>query len=63
MNLECKTKGVFAIAFLAKKIRFSYGSLRISQITNFKNRSFSSNQGIVQIEPNSVWSIPCVSKL
>ena len=46
-----------------KKVSFSYGNLRISQITNFKNRSFSSGQGVFQIEPNSVWSIPCVSKM
>ena len=63
MYLECKTKRIFGIACLGKKVSFSYGNLRISQITNFKNRSFSSGQGVVQIEPNSVWSIPCVSRV
>ena len=60
MYLECKTKGNFAIALLAKKLGFSYGNLRISQITNFKIRSFSSGQGFVQIKPNSAWSVPWV---
>ena len=46
-----------------KKNSFLYGNLRISRITNFKNRSFSSGQGVVQIEPNSVYSIPCVPKI
>ena len=46
-----------------KKVRFSYGNLRISRITNFENRSFSSGQGVVQITPNSVWSIPWVPRV
>ena len=46
-----------------KKVNFSYGNLRISQITNFKNRSFSSGQGVVQIESNSLWSIQRVPRL
>ena len=46
-----------------KKVSFSYGNLRISQITNFKNRSFSSGQGVVQSEPNLVWSISCVPRV
>ena len=46
-----------------KKVSFSYGNLRISQITNFKNRSFSKGQGVVQSEPNSVSSIPWVIRL
>ena len=56
-HLESKTKSILAIACLGKKVSISYGNLRISQITNFKNRSFSSGQGVVQIEPNWVWSI------
>ena len=63
MYLECNAKEMFAIAFLGKKVKFSYGNLRISRIRNFKNRSFSSGQGVVQIKPNSAWSIPCVLKL
>ena len=38
------------------------GNLRISRITNFKNRSFISGQGVVQIDPNLVWSIPRVGR-
>ena len=30
------------------------------RIFNFKNRSFSWGQGVVQNKPNSVWSIPSV---
>ena len=61
--LDCKTKRIFAIVCLGKKVSFSYGNLRISQKTNFKNRSFSSGQGVVQIEPYSVWSIPFVYRV
>ena len=46
-----------------KKVSFSYGSLLLFQINNFKNRSFSSGQGLVQIKPNSEWSIPCVPRV
>ena len=46
-----------------KKVSFSYGNLRISQITNFKNRSFSKGQGVVQSEPNLAWSISCVPRV
>ena len=45
-----------------KKVSVSYGNLLLFQINNFKNRSFLSGQGVVQNEPNSVWSIPCVVK-
>ena len=41
---------------------FSYGNFRISRIRSFKNRSFSSGQEVVQIEPISVWSILCAPK-
>ena len=46
-----------------KKVSISYGNLRISQITNLKGRSFSSREGVVEIEPNSVSSIPCVTRI
>ena len=46
-----------------KKVIYSYGSLRISQLTKFKNRSFESGQGVVQFEPNIVWSIHCVCEV
>ena len=53
----------FCYSLPRKKVSFSYGNLRISQITNVKNRSFLSGQGVVQIKPNSVWSIPYVPRV
>ena len=53
MYLDRNVKRIFAIAFLGEN-RFSYGNFRISRITDFKNRSFSSGQGLVQIKPKSV---------
>ena len=58
--LECKTKRFFGIACIGKKLGFH--KIRYSRNSNFKNRSFSSGQGNVQIEPNSV-SIHCVLRL
>ena len=55
----------FCYSLTRKKVSFSYGLLRISRVTNFKIRYFSSGQGVVQIEPNSVCSIfaiACVGK-
>ena len=46
-----------------KKVRLSYGNLRISRLANFENRSFLSGQAVVQIKPNLVWSIPRVGRL
>ena len=65
VHLESRTKRVFAIACLGKKkkVSFSYGNLRIFRIFNFKNRSFSSGQGVVEIKPNWVWSIPWASRV
>ena len=60
--LESKTERIFAIACLGKKVSFSYGNLLLFRINNFKNRSFSSGQGVVQSEPNSVLSIPWVPR-
>ena len=45
------------VYFAWEKRNFSYGNLRISRLANFKNRSFSSGQGVVQIEQKSVWSL------
>ena len=56
-------KKIFWYSLPRKKVSFSYGNLRISQITNFKNRSFSLGQKVVQINPNSVCSIPCVPRV
>ena len=50
--LSFNAKKMVRLNFLEKKVSFSYGNLRISRITNFKNRSFLSDQGVVQSEPN-----------
>ena len=63
MYLKRITKRNFCYSFSRKKVRFSYGNLRISRITNFKNRSFSSGQGVVQSEPNWVLSIPWMPRV
>ena len=54
---------MFAIACIGKKVRFSYEILRVLQMTNFKNRSFPWGQGIVQINPNLVRSVPCEGRV
>ena len=46
-----------------KKVSFSYGNLRLFQISNFKNKSFLTGQEVVQIKPNLVCSIPRVVRL
>ena len=56
-------KKSFWYILLGKKRKFSYGTLGISRLANFKNRFFSSGQGVVQIKPNSVWSITVVVKV
>ena len=58
--IRVQNKKNFWYSLPRKKVRFSYGNLRISRITNFENRSFSLGQEVIQIERNSVWSIPCV---
>ena len=61
---ESNTKRIFGIACVGKKLVFhTDGNLRISRIKNFKNRSFSSGQEFLQIEPISVWSIPCAPRV
>ena len=49
--LGCSAKRMVRLTFL-EKVSISYGILRISRITYFKNRSFVSGQGVVQSEPN-----------
>ena len=46
-----------------KKVSFSYGNVQLFRISNFKNRSFSYGQGVVQSEPNSALSIPWVPRV
>ena len=45
--LGCNAKRMVGLTFLEKKVSFSYGNLLLFQINNFKNRSFSSGQGVV----------------
>ena len=52
MYPESKVKKNFAIACRGKKLRSSYGILRISRLASFNYRYFSSVLEVVQIEPN-----------
>ena len=61
-NQSVKRKKIL-LQLAQEKVSYSYGSLRISRLANFKNKSFSSVQGVVQIKPNLVWSIPGVGRL
>ena len=60
--LESKTERIFGIACL-EKVSISYGNLLLFRINNFKNRSFSSGQGVLQSEPNPAWSIPWMPRV
>ena len=61
--LDCKTERIVIIARLEKKFRISIGNIDFLAYSIFKNIEISSGQGVVQIEPNLVWSIPCVSRV
>ena len=60
LYVESKAKRILAIACLGKKLVFHTEIIRIN---NFKNRSFSSGQVVVQSEPNSALSIPWVPRV
>ena len=64
--LECKTKRIFGIACL-EKISYFNRQCRLFRLlfaySILKNIEISSGQGVVQIEPNSVWSIPWVPRV
>ena len=66
MYLECKTERIVGIACLDKKFviqsEISTYSL-IIRLFFFKMIEILSDQGVVQIEPNSVSSIPWVTRL
>ena len=51
--VECKTKRIFGIACLGKKVSISYGNFLLFRISNLENRSFSYGQKLLEIEPNS----------
>ena len=53
-------RSIFRVLFGLVHLRSGSLNLRISRIPNFKIRSFLSGHGVVQIQLNSVWSIPCL---
>ena len=63
MYLKSRTKRVFAIACPGKKVSFAIGNIELFAYSIFKNIEILSGQGVIQIKPNSVWSIPCVFKV
>ena len=66
MYLECKTERIVGIACLDKKFVFQSEISTYSLIIRlffFKMIEILSDQGVVQIEPNSVSSIPWVTGL
>ena len=62
MYLECK-KNNFWYSLPRKKVSFSYGNFDLFAYSILKNIEILSDQGVVQIEANSVWSIPFVGRL
>ena len=61
--LESKTERIFAIACLGKKLVFHTEMCNYFEYLIFKYSIFLSGQGVVQIEPNSVLSIPWVLRV
>ena len=63
MEYPMCTQSVKRKTFLIyKKDRFSIGNFDLFGYFIFKNIEIKSVQGVVQIEPNSVWSFPCVPR-
>ena len=62
-HLGCNTKRMAGLAFLEKKFVFSIGNIDLFAYSIFKNIEISSGQGVLQIEPNSAWSIPWVCRV
>ena len=52
----------FLSQLVYKKVRFSIGNFDLFGYSIFENIEILSGQGVVQIEPNSVWSIPSVPR-
>ena len=61
--LESKTERIFGIACLGKKLVFHTETCDYFQYLILKKKYFLSGQGVVQIERNLVWSIPCVARV
>ena len=65
LYLERKRKKISVQLFLEKSSYFNrkFRLTRLSYAYSiFKNIENLSGQGVVQIEPNTVWSIPCVPR-
>ena len=52
----------FLVQLFYKKVHFSIGNFDLFGYSIFKNIEILSGQGVVQIEPTTVWSIPCVPR-
>ena len=52
-----------AIACLVKKVRISIGNIDLFAYSIFKNIEILLGQGVVQIEPNCILSIPWVPRV
>ena len=62
MYLERKTKKKNWYSLSRKKVRISVGNFDLFAYSIFKSIEILPDQAVVQIEPNSVWSIPCVPR-
>ena len=62
MYLECIVKRFFGIACLEKS-SYLIGNIDLFAYSIFENVEISSGQGVVQIKPKLVWSIPFVSRV
>ena len=63
MSLESKSKRIFGIACLGKKLAFQTENCDYFQYLIFKYSIFLSGQRVVQSEPNWVLSIPWVLRV
>ena len=61
--LGCNAKRMVLVSFPRKKVRISIGIFDLFAYSIFKNIEILSGQGVVQIKPNSVWSIPWVCRV
>ena len=57
VNPDCKTES-FCYSFSRKKVHISIGKIDLFAYSIFQKIEILSDQGVVQIRPNSVWSIP-----
>ena len=62
MRTQSVKRKEFLVQLVYRKDRFSIGNFDLFGYSIFKNIELLLGQGIVQNEPNSVWSIPCVPR-